>query len=114
MDASANIDPELTVTADIKYNDGNKDEQADRPKDSQLPAISSPVGCSTELAQRRTNKDTDQTPTGSPQKASTSVNKGVVEFSIDGGKITKKIEGNRGPADRTELRLQEEWKKWAV
>ena len=97
LPSTANIDPELTVMADIKYNDDNKEEQVDRPRDSQTPAISEPVGCSTELVQRRITKDTDQTPTGSPQKASTSVNKGVVEFSIDGGEITKNRGGKGGP-----------------
>ena len=89
LPSTANIHPEITITADIKYGDGNIDEQADKPEDSQTPAISPSVGCSTELAHRRTTKDADQTPTGSSQKDSTLVNKGVVEFNIDGGETTK-------------------------
>ena len=30
--STANIDPEITVTADVKYGDGNTDEKADKPK----------------------------------------------------------------------------------
>ena len=96
LPSTANIDPEITVTADIKFGDGNTDEKADKLEDSQTPAIPPPVGCSTELAHRRTTKDADQTPTESPQKDSNSVNKGVVEFSIEGGEATKNIEGEKG------------------
>ena len=78
LPSTAKIDPEITVTADITYSDGNIDEQADKTGDSQTPAISPLIGCSTELAHRRTTNDADQTPTGSPQTDSNSVNKGVV------------------------------------
>ena len=96
LPSRANIDPEITVTVDIKYGDGNTDEKADKPEDSQTPAIPPPVGCRTELAHRRTTKNAGQTPTGSPQKDSNSVNKGVVEFKIEGAKTTKNIEGEKG------------------
>ena len=96
LPSTANIHPEITITADIKYGDGNIDEQADKPENSQIPAISPSVGCSTELAHRRTTKDADQTPTGSSQKDLTLVNKGVVEFNKDGGETTKNIEGEKG------------------
>ena len=43
---TADIDPELTVTAEIKYNNGNETEKGEIPQDNQTPAISSPVGCS--------------------------------------------------------------------
>ena len=67
-----NTDTEITVTADIKY---NTDETVAKSEKSQTPEILPPVSCSTELAQHRTNKDPDQTPTGSPQKSPNSVNK---------------------------------------
>ena len=92
----ANIDPKITVTADFKYGDCNIDEQADKPEDSQTPAISPPIGCSTELEHRCTTKDANQTPTGSPQKDSTLLNKGVVEFSMDDGEATKIYRGEKG------------------
>ena len=82
---TADIDTELTVTAEIKYNNGNETEQTEIPQDNQTPAISSPVGCSTELIQQRIAKNTDTTPTEWPQKVSTSVNKGIVDFSIEKG-----------------------------
>ena len=40
----ANLDPELTVTADITYNNGNETAQTEMSHDSQTPAVSSPVG----------------------------------------------------------------------
>ena len=69
-----NIDPEITVTADNKYDNGNTDEKADKPEENQTPSIPPPVSCSTQLAHRRTTKDADQTPTGSPQTGSNPVN----------------------------------------
>ena len=53
LPSTANIDPEITVTADIKFDNGNTDEKVDKPEDSQKPAIPPPGSCSTELAQRR-------------------------------------------------------------
>ena len=94
LPSTANIDTEI-VTADIKDGDGNTDEKVDKPEDSQTPAIPPPVGCSTELAHRRTTKDADQTPTGSTQKDSNSVNKGLVEFNIEGEETTKNKEGEK-------------------
>ena len=114
LPSTENIDPEITVTADIKYDNGNTDEKADKPKENQTPAIPEPVSFSTELAHRRTTKDADQTPTGSPQKVSNPVNKGVVELNIEGGETKKIIEGERGSADPKELKLQKELKKWVV
>ena len=87
------IDPEITVTADIKYDNGNTDEKADKPEENQTPSIPPPVSCSTELAHRRTTEDADQTPTGSRQKVSNPVNKGV-ELNIEVGEKT--IEGEKG------------------
>ena len=87
-----NTDTEITVTADINYNTNNTNETAAKPEENQTPEILPPVSCSTELAQHRTNKDPDQTPTGSPQKGgSNSVNKGVVEFNIEVGENKPKI-----------------------
>ena len=92
-----NTDTEITVTADIKYNNNNTDETAARSEESQTPEILPPVSCSTELAQHRTNKDPDQTPTGSPQKGPNSVDKGVVEFNTEVGENKPKIvEGEKG------------------
>ena len=89
-----NTDTEITVTADIKY---NTDETVAKSEKSQTPEILPPVSCSTELAQHRTNKDPDQTPTGSPQKSPNSVNKGVVEFNIEVEENKPKIvEGGKG------------------
>ena len=85
LPSTENIDPEITVTVDIKYDNGNTDEKADKPEENQTPSIPPPVSCSTELAHRRTSKDADQTPAGSPQKGSNPVNKGVVEVNIEGG-----------------------------
>ena len=89
-----NTDTEITVTADIKY---NTDETVAKSEKSQTPEILPPVSCSTELAQHRTNKDPDQTPTGSPQKSPNSVNKCVVEFNIEVEENKPKIvEGGKG------------------
>ena len=84
---TADIDIELTITAEIKHNNGNETEQTQIPQDNQRPAISSPVGCSTELIQRRIAKNADIIPTGSPQKPSTSVNKRIVDFNF-GKRVT--------------------------
>ena len=59
LPSTAKIDPEITVTVDIKFGDGNTDENEDKREDSQTSAIPPPVGCSTELAHRRTTKDAD-------------------------------------------------------
>ena len=96
LPSAANIDPEITVRADIKSDNGNRDEKADKPEDNQTPGIPPPVSCSTELALRRTTKDADQTPTGSPQKGSNPVNEGVVELIIEGGKTKKNMEVEKG------------------
>ena len=98
---TADIDPELTVTSEIKYNNGNETEQTEIPQDNQTPAISSPVGCSTELIQRRIAKNTDTTPTGSPQKVSTSVNKCIVDFSFEKGGSYR---NNRGGKRDTQIK----------
>ena len=68
LPSTAMIDPEITVTADIKYGDGNTDEKVDKSEDSQTPATLPSVGCSAELAHRRATKDADQTPTRSSQR----------------------------------------------
>ena len=53
------------------------------------------------------------TPTGSPQKASVLVNKGIVGFSIEGGD-TEITEGGKGFAGQVDLGLPKEWKNWTV
>ena len=60
LPSTANIDPELTITAEIKYDDAVKPIE-----ENETPAISPPVDCSTEKT-KRTAKDFDNTPTGSP------------------------------------------------
>ena len=85
LPSTAKIDPELTVTAEIKYDSTTAGKPTDETRDSQTLTISPPVGCSTETIQQRTAKDSDNTPTGSPQKTFASANRGVVEFSLDGG-----------------------------
>ena len=112
LTSAANTDPEITTTADIKYGDDITDEKADKSEDSQTPAIPPPVCCSTELAHRRTTKDADQTLTGSPQKDSNSVNKGVVEFNIQGGKTTKNIEGEKGVRRSNRIKTAKKYKNW--
>ena len=82
LPSTANIDPELTITAEIKYDDAVKPTEDTR--DNETPAISPPVDCSTEKT-KRTAKNFDNTPTGSPQKKHTSPNRGVVELNLDGG-----------------------------
>ena len=82
LPSTANIDPELTITAEIKYDDSVKPTEETR--DNETPAISPPVDCSTEKT-KRTAKDFDNTPTGSPQKIHMSPNRGVVELNLDGG-----------------------------
>ena len=93
LPSTANIDPVLTVTAEIKYDTAIKPTEETR--DSQTPTIFTPVGCSTEKTQQRTAKDSDNTPTGSPQKTLTSPNRGVVERNLDGGAIETKV-GEKG------------------
>ena len=110
-----NTDTEITVTADIKYNTNNTNEIDAKPEENQTPEILPPVSCSTELAQHRTNKDPNQTPTGSPQKGSNSVNKGVVEFNIEVGENKPKIvEGKKGSVDPIESKTQKELIKWVA
>ena len=81
---SVNADSELTVTAEITYPKGQEKKLTEPPPDSQTPMVSSPVGRSTERTHRRTAKSSDTTPTGSPQKTSTSVGKGIVGLKIEG------------------------------
>ena len=85
LPSTANIDQWLTVTPEIKYDTAIKPTEETR--DSQTSTISPPVGCSTEKTQQRTAKDSDNTPTGSPQKTLTSPNRGVVEPNLDGGRL---------------------------
>ena len=82
LPSTANIDPELTITAEIKYDDAVK--PIEETRENETPAIYPPVDCSTEKT-KRTAKDFDNTPTGSPQKIHTSPNRGVVELNLDGG-----------------------------
>ena len=99
---TTDIDPELTVRAKIKYNKGNETEQTEIPQDNQTPAISSPVDCNTDLIQRRIAKNADTTPTGSLQKVSTSVNKGIVDFNIEkGGGRYRNNRGGKGQIGRS-------------
>ena len=82
LPSTANNDPELTITAEIKYDDAVKPTEETR--DNETPAISPPVDCSTKKT-KRTAEDFDNTPTGSPQKIHMSPNRGVVELNLDGG-----------------------------
>ena len=63
---TANADSEITVTVEITYNNGNERKPTEVSPDNQMPAISLPVGCSTERTQRRIAKGSDPTPTRSP------------------------------------------------
>ena len=92
--STVNADPELTATAEITYHNGNETKPTEVSPYNLTPTISSPVGCSTERTQRLTAKSSDTTPTASPQKASTSADKGIVDFSIEGG-ATEIIEGEK-------------------
>ena len=83
LPSTANFDPELTITAEIKYDAAVKPTEETR--DNETPAISPPVDCITEKTKQRTAKDFDNTPTGSPQKTHMSRNRGVVELKLDGG-----------------------------
>ena len=47
------------------------------------------------MIQLRIAKNADTTPTGSPQNVSTSVNKGIVDFSIEKGEATELMEGEK-------------------
>ena len=69
------------------------------PQDNQTSAISSPVGFSTELVQRRIAENADTAPTGSPQKVSTSVNKGIVDIIIEKGREDTEINNRRRKRD---------------
>ena len=80
---TADADPELTVTAEIKYSNGREPKTTEPPPNSQTPMISSPIGCSTERTYRRIAKSSDTTSTGSPQKVSKAVDKGIVDLSIE-------------------------------
>ena len=93
LPSTANIDPELTVTAEIKYDAAVKPTEETR--DSETPTISPPVDCSTEKTKQRSATDFDNTPTGSPQKTHMSPNRGVVELNFDGGNIENKV-GEKG------------------
>ena len=64
LPSTADIEPELTVTADIRYDNGQPEEQ----KTMDTPAISSPIGCSTERIPKRPTAGRDGTPPGHPTK----------------------------------------------
>ena len=85
LPSTANVDPELTITAESKYDAAVKPTEETR--DNETPAISLPVDCSTEKTKQRTAKDFDNTPTESPQKTHMSPNTGAVELNLDGGGI---------------------------
>ena len=99
LPSTAIIDPELTITAEIKYDDAVKPTEETR--DNETPDISPPVDCSTEKT-KRTAKDFDNTPTGSPQKIHNAPNRGVVELNLDGGRIQKTRWEKKGFADQIE------------
>ena len=94
LPSTANIDPELTVTSEIKYDAAVKPTKETR--DSETPTISPPVDCSTEKTKQRTANDFDNTPTGSPQKTHMSPNRGVVELNLDGGENIENKVGENG------------------
>ena len=83
LPSTANIDPELTVTADIRYDNGQPEEQ----KAMDTPANSSPIGCSTERIPKRPTAGRDGTPTGSPNKTNSPAKRGLVDFGLEGGNI---------------------------
>ena len=93
LPSTANIDPELTITAEIKYDDAVKPTEETR--DNETPAMSPPVDCRTEKT-KRTAKDFDNTPPGLPQKIHMSPNRGVVELNLDGGENTENKVGEKG------------------
>ena len=68
--------------------------------------VSSPVGCSTERTHRHTAKRSDTAQTGSPQKTSTTVDKGIVDLSIEGGEVT---ETNGGRKVGTQIKRVKNW-----
>ena len=81
LPSTAVIDPELTVTADIRYDNGQPEEQ----KAMDTPAISSPIGCSTERIPKRPTAGRDSTPTGSPDKTNSPAKRGLVDFGLERG-----------------------------
>ena len=94
LPSTANIDPELTVTAEIEYDAAVKPTEETR--DSETLTISPPVDCSTKKTKQRTAKDFENTPTGSPQKTHMSPNRGVVALNLDGGGEYRKQGGRKG------------------
>ena len=92
LPSTADIDPELTVTAEIKYDAAVKPTEETRDSET----ISPPVDCITEKTKQRTAKAFDNTPTGSPQKTHMSPNRGVVELNLDGGGEYRKQCGRKG------------------
>ena len=94
LPSTANIDPKLTVTAEIKYNNGRPEEQ----NTANTPAISPPIGSSTErIPKRPTNTGGDGTPTGSPNKTSSPAKRGLVDFSLEGGEHREYRRKRGGP-----------------
>ena len=47
LPSTESTDPEITVTADITYDNGNTDEKANKAEENQTPVIPPPVSCST-------------------------------------------------------------------
>ena len=92
LPSTADIDPELTVTADIRYASGQPEEQ----KATDTPAISSPIGCSTERVPKRKTAGRDDTPTGSPNKTNSPAKRGLVDFGLERGGNIENIEGDGG------------------
>ena len=80
---TAESDQEVTVTAELKYKDGQLREP---PSDNQTAEITPPVGCSTERAKKRTVLDDNTLPTASPHKVPTIADKVIVELSIERGR----------------------------
>ena len=92
LPSTADIDPELTVTADIRYDNRQPEEQ----KVTDTPAISSPIGCSTERVPKRPTAGRDGTPTGSPNKTNSPAKRGFVDFGLERGGNIENIEGDGG------------------
>ena len=87
---AAESDQEVSVTAELKYTDGQKTKPPDAPSDAQTPKITPPVSCSTERVNKRAVPVGDTNPPALPRKLSTVADRGMVDLGIEGG-------GNREP-----------------
>ena len=96
---------DLTVTAELKYTDGQKVKSTDTSSNVQTPMKTSLGGCSTERANRRTIPDSNTT----PQTHHSSRKRYSRDRFRKGKGILKILKANIEYVDQIDLQQQNEW-----